>query len=52
MAGESNRWDEFGVVEAFSCTESIGLIGLGDLPGGNFWSIADDVSSDGSVIVG
>jgi len=26
--------------------------GLGDLPGGNFWSYAGDVSADGSVIVG
>jgi probable HAF family extracellular repeat protein len=28
------------------------MIGLGDLPGGDFWSGADDISADGSVVVG
>jgi probable HAF family extracellular repeat protein len=38
--------------EAFRWTESDGMIGLGDLPGGRFESQAFDVSGDGSVIVG
>ena len=29
-----------------------GMVGLGDLPGGDFSSIAQDVSDDGSVVVG
>jgi len=28
------------------------MVGLGDLPGGNFNSTAEDVSADGSVVVG
>jgi uncharacterized membrane protein len=28
------------------------MVGLGDLPGGAFWSFANDVSADGSVVVG
>jgi probable HAF family extracellular repeat protein len=28
------------------------FMGLGDLPGGTFWSLASDVSGDGSVVVG
>jgi probable HAF family extracellular repeat protein len=38
--------------EAFLWTEAEGMIGLGDLPGGEFWSFARAVSSDGSVVVG
>ncbi|MDJ0843814.1 PEP-CTERM sorting domain-containing protein [Crocosphaera sp.] len=38
--------------EAFFWTEATGLIGLGDLPGGSFNSLAADASFDGSVIVG
>jgi len=38
--------------EAFRWTESDGMIGLGDLPGGRFESSAFDISGDGSVIVG
>jgi probable HAF family extracellular repeat protein len=38
--------------EAFRWTESGGMVGLGDLPGGDFFSYAIDVSADGSVIVG
>jgi probable HAF family extracellular repeat protein len=28
------------------------MVGLGDLPGGNFYSFAMDISADGSVVVG
>jgi probable HAF family extracellular repeat protein len=38
--------------EAFRWTEAGGTVGLGDLSGGGFWSIAYDVSADGSVVVG
>jgi probable HAF family extracellular repeat protein len=39
-------------IEAFRWTQSEGMVGLGDLPGGPVLSIAYDVSADGSVIVG
>ena len=35
--------------EGFYWTENSGLIRIGDLPGGGFYSIASDVSCDGSV---
>jgi MYXO-CTERM domain-containing protein len=38
--------------QAFRWTAAFGLVGLGELPGGNFESSAADVSSDGSTIVG
>lgn len=38
--------------EAYRWTGSGGLIGLGDLPGGDFASVANGISADGSVIVG
>ncbi|MFO0948548.1 MAG: hypothetical protein U1D30_21930 [Planctomycetota bacterium] len=38
--------------EAFRWTQSGGMAGLGDLPGGNFSSIAMDVSGDGLSVVG
>jgi probable HAF family extracellular repeat protein len=38
--------------EAFRWTAGTGMVGLGDLPGGEFDSEAKDVSSDGSVVVG
>lgn len=38
--------------EAFRWTQSVGLVGLGDLPGGEFLSAARSASYDGSVIVG
>ncbi|CAK9078657.1 PEP-CTERM sorting domain-containing protein [Durusdinium trenchii] len=38
--------------EAFRWTSSGGMIGLGDLPGGGFFSNAYDVSADGAVVVG
>lgn len=39
-------------VEAFRWTAETGMVGLGDLPGGIFNSVARDVSSDGSIVVG
>lgn len=42
----------FKYTEAFRWTESDGMIGLGDLPGGIYGSSARAVSDDGSVIVG
>ena len=38
--------------EAFRWTIGGGMVGLGDLPGGNFMSLAAAVSGDGSVIAG
>jgi probable HAF family extracellular repeat protein len=38
--------------EAFLWTQAGGIVGLGDLPGSDFYSIATSVSADGSVIVG
>jgi len=38
--------------EAFYWTEASGKVGLGDLPGGGFSSVAAAASLDGSVIVG
>lgn len=38
--------------EAFRWTPSDGMVGLGDLPGGDFFSRADAVSFDGSTVVG
>lgn len=40
------------VTEAFRWTESGGMMGLGDLPGGSFRSMAFAVSRDGNVVVG
>jgi probable HAF family extracellular repeat protein len=39
-------------IEAFRWTEGTGMVGLGDLPEGSFFSIATGVSGDGSVVVG
>jgi probable HAF family extracellular repeat protein/predicted outer membrane repeat protein len=39
-------------MQAFRWTEEDGMVGLGDLPGGDFWSKAFAVSADGSVVVG
>jgi probable HAF family extracellular repeat protein len=41
-----------GAFEAFRWTNGEGMVGLGDLPGGSFFSTADGVSADGSVVVG
>jgi len=38
--------------ESFYWTESGGMIGLGDLPGGSFSGVAHGVSADGTVVVG
>ncbi len=38
--------------EAFRWTSGGGMVGLGDIPGGGFESLAHGVSADGSVIVG
>ncbi|MGB0911461.1 MAG: PEP-CTERM sorting domain-containing protein [Nitrospirales bacterium] len=38
--------------EAFRWTQAGGMVGLGDLPGGSFFSKANDVSNDGSIVVG
>jgi len=38
--------------EAFRWTAAEGMVGLGDLPGGDFFSVAYDLTPDGSVIVG
>ena len=38
--------------DAFRWTESTGMVALGGLPGGDSGSVAFDVSSDGSVVVG
>lgn len=39
-------------LEAFRWTSDGGMVGLGDLPGGDLLSRAHDVSADGSVVVG
>ena len=39
-------------LEAFRWTAATGMVGLGDLQGGNYWSDARGVSADGSVVVG
>lgn len=38
--------------QAFRWTESAGMVGIGELPGGDYYSKAIAVSSDGLVIVG
>ena len=38
--------------EAFRWTAVDGMVGIGDLPGGDFASSANGVSADGSVVVG
>jgi uncharacterized membrane protein len=38
--------------EGFRWTEEGGMIGLGDLPGGHFFSSASAASGDGSVVAG
>ena len=38
--------------QAFRWTESGGMDGLGDLPGGDFDSSAKDTTADGSIVVG
>ena len=47
-AADAGNYDE----EAFRWTAAAGMVGLGDLPGGDFYSDALDVSADGSTVVG
>jgi len=47
-AADAGNYDE----EAFRWTAASGMVGLGDLPGGDFYSDAWDVSADGSTVVG
>ena len=39
-------------LEAFRWTAATGMVGLGDLQGGDYWSDARGVSADGNVVVG
>lgn len=48
----SSYTDGFTLLEAYRWTERSGMISLGDLPGGEVLAAANDVSADGSVIVG
>ena len=53
IAGYSSSANTFSFsTEAFLWTQAGGMIGLGDLPGGNFNSTAIDMSADGSIVVG
>jgi len=38
--------------EAFRWVEGVGMVGLGDLPGGAFQSLANGISADGNIVVG
>lgn len=38
--------------QAFKWTQGAGMVGLGDLPGGAFYSTANGISQDGTTIVG
>ncbi|MDZ4780236.1 MAG: PEP-CTERM sorting domain-containing protein [Planctomycetia bacterium] len=38
--------------EGFYWTDPTGMVGIGDLPGGPFFSVIDAVSADGSIMVG
>src|SRR6476646_8638657 len=49
-ANSSNSSPGYG--EAFRWTQSAGMVGLGDRPGGSFISNAWGVSGDGSVVAG
>ncbi len=42
----------YGGTEAFVWTEESGMVSIGDLPGGDVFSIAWAISSDGSIVVG
>ncbi len=53
IVGASNSTDSgYYGFEALRWTEAGGMVGLGDLAGGDFLSCAIDVSADGSIIVG
>ena len=51
-AGHSTASGSATIGEAFRWTQAGGMVGLGDLPGGDFGSIAAAASFDGSVIAG
>ncbi|NEQ62731.1 MAG: PEP-CTERM sorting domain-containing protein [Moorea sp. SIO4A1] len=51
-ASSSDNSVDSGGTEAFRWTAENGMVGLGDLAGGNFFSVALAVSGDGSIIVG
>jgi hypothetical protein len=50
--GQGNYYPASSTSEAFRWSQAGGMVGLGDLPGGLFYSVALAVSSDGSVVVG
>jgi probable HAF family extracellular repeat protein len=50
--GSSDENPEGFQSEAFRWTQATGMVGLGDLTGGRFYSLANGVSGDGSVVVG
>jgi probable HAF family extracellular repeat protein len=50
--GKSYNTPEYDEFEAFKWTADTGMVGLGDLPGGSFDSVARDVTADGATIVG
>ena len=52
IVGHGSPASGFSGQEAFLWTETGGMIGLGDLPGGIFFSGATGVSDDGSIVVG
>lgn len=52
VSTSANGTEALGWQEAFLWTQGTGMVGLGDLPGGSFWSNAQNVSADGSVVVG
>jgi probable HAF family extracellular repeat protein len=52
VVGYSNIPNVNGGYEAFRWTQGTGMVGLGDLPEGIFYSSAAGVSADGSVVVG
>ncbi len=52
VVGESSSESSGDYNEAFRWTQADGMVGLGDLPGGDFHSSARSVSADGSLIVG
>jgi probable HAF family extracellular repeat protein len=52
VVGDSRSVASGSLGEAFRWTQTSGMVGLGDLPGGQFASQAFDVSANGSVVVG
>jgi len=52
VSTSANGTEALGWQEAFLWTQGTGMVGLGDLPGGSFWSNVSGVSADGSVVVG